>query len=37
MHWKAFWRLMAEHEALVQVGFRDMGRKLGFLRRLLGR
>jgi hypothetical protein len=35
MHWKTFWRLMAEHEALVQVSFRDIERKLGFLNRLL--
>lgn len=37
MHWKTFWRLKAEHDALVQVSFRDIGRKLGFLHRLMER
>ena len=37
MHWKTFWRLKAEHDALLQISFRDIGRKLGFLHRLLER
>ena len=37
MHWKTFWHLKTEHDALVQISFRDLGRKLGFLHRLLER
>ncbi|MEI6599490.1 MAG: hypothetical protein WCN21_03385 [Comamonadaceae bacterium] len=35
MHWKTYWRLKSQHNALVQVSFHDIGRKLGFLHRLL--
>ena len=34
MHWKTFWRLKVEHEALAMVGCRDIARRLGFLHRL---
>ena len=34
MHWKTFWRLKAEHNALAMVGYRDIARRLGFLHRL---
>lgn len=34
MHWTTFWRLKGEHDALAQVSFQDIGRKLGFLHRL---
>ena len=35
MHWKTYWRLKSHHDALVQVSFHDIGRKLGFLHKLL--
>ena len=35
MHWKTYWRVKSQHDALVQVSFRDIGRKFGFLHRLL--
>ncbi|MDO8775186.1 MAG: hypothetical protein Q7K57_42070 [Burkholderiaceae bacterium] len=35
MHWKTYQRLKSQHDALVQVSFKDIGRKLGFLHRLL--
>jgi len=35
MHWKSYQRLKDHHDALVQVSFRDIGRKLGFLHKLL--
>ncbi len=35
MHWKTYQRLKGHHDALVQVSFHDIGRKLGFLHRLL--
>lgn len=37
MHWKTYQRLKSHHDALVQVSFHDIGRKLGFLHRLLER
>jgi hypothetical protein len=37
MHWKTYWRLKNHHNALVQVSFYDIGRKLGFLYKLLER
>lgn len=37
MHWVTYDRLTARHNALSQVSFQDIGRKLGFLRRLLER
>ena len=37
MHWKTYWRLKGHHDALVQVSFQDMERKLGNLDRILGR
>ncbi len=37
MHWKTFDRLRLQHDALTQVSFHDIGRKLGFLHRLLER
>jgi hypothetical protein len=36
MHWATYHRLAAEHDALSQVCFEDIGRKLGIVRRLLG-
>ena len=35
MHWKTYDRLKSEHDALKQVSFHDIGRKLGFLNKLL--
>ena len=35
MHWATYDRLTAHHNALSQVSFHDIGRKLGFLHRLL--
>ena len=35
MHWKTYQRLKSERDALVQVSFRDIGRKLGILHKLL--
>ena len=35
MHWKTYWRLRIRHDAQAQVGFHDIGRKLGFLHKLL--
>ena len=35
LHWATYQRLKAEHYRLVHVSFRDMGRKLGFLHKLL--
>lgn len=35
MHWKTYERLKSHHDALAQVSFRDIGRKLGFLHKLL--
>jgi hypothetical protein len=37
MHWKTFDRLRLQHDVLSQVSFHDIGRKLGFLHRLLER
>jgi hypothetical protein len=36
MHWTTYQRLKSDHDALVQVTLQDMGRKLGFLHKLLG-
>jgi hypothetical protein len=35
MHWKTYQRLKSRHDALVQVSLHDIGRKLGFLHKLL--
>lgn len=35
MHWKTYRRLKSHHDALVQISFHDIGRKLGFLHKLL--
>jgi len=35
MHRKTYQRLKSHHDALVQVSFHDIGRKLGFLHKLL--
>jgi len=35
IRWKTFHRLKGRHDALVQVSFHDIGRKLGFRHRLL--
>ena len=35
MHWKTYLQLKAEHDRLVQISYYDMGRKLGFLHKLL--
>lgn len=35
MHWTTCQRLNSHHDALVQVSFQDMGRKLGILHKLL--
>ena len=37
MHWTTYQRIKRHHDALVQVSFHDIGRKLGFLHRLLER
>jgi hypothetical protein len=34
MHWRTFWRLKNQHDALCMVSFHEIGRKLGFLHRL---
>lgn len=36
MHWATYRRLTAEHDALLQVCFEDIGRKLGIVRRMMG-
>lgn len=36
MHWSTYVRLNGEHDALSQVVFEDIGRKLGIVRRMLG-
>lgn len=35
MHWKTYLRLKSEHDQLVQISYYDIGRKLGFLHKLL--
>ncbi|NDP39901.1 MAG: hypothetical protein GZ093_14315 [Rhodoferax sp.] len=35
MHWVTYQRLKAEHDRLVQISFHDIGRKFGFLHKLL--
>ena len=35
MHWRTYLRLRCHHDTLVQVSLHDMGRKLGFLHKLL--
>ena len=35
MHWTTYQRLKSHHDALVQVSLHDIGRKLGFLHKLL--
>ena len=35
MHWKTYWHLKRQHDALVQISLYDIGRKLGFLHKLL--
>ena len=35
IHWKSYQRLKAHHDALVQVSLHDIGRKVGFLHKLL--
>jgi hypothetical protein len=37
MHWRTFSKLKREHDALVQISFHEIGRKLGFLHRLVER
>ena len=37
MHWTTYQRLKRHHDALVQISFHDIGRKFGFLHRLLER
>jgi hypothetical protein len=37
MHWATYQRLKSNHDALLQISFRDIGRKLGFLHQLLER
>ncbi len=37
MHWKTYQRIKSRHDALVQVSFHDIGRKLGFLHELMNR
>ena len=34
-HWKTYLRLKSHYDALVQVSLHDIGRKLGFLHKLL--
>jgi hypothetical protein len=36
MHWKTYWRIKSDHDALVQVSLHGISRKLGFLHKLLG-
>ncbi len=35
LHWATYRRIKAEYDRLVQISFQDMGRKLGFLHKLL--
>ena len=35
MHWKTYYRLKCQHDALVQISLYDMGDKLGFLNMML--
>ena len=35
MHWKTYHRLKGHHDVLVQISLYDIGRKLGFLHKLL--
>ena len=35
MHWKTYQRLKSQHDALVKVSLYDIGRKLGFLHKLV--
>ena len=35
MHWTTYQRLKSQHDALVQVSFKKIGRKRGFMHRLL--
>lgn len=35
MQWRTYWRLRAEHDALVAVSLEGMARRLGFLNRML--
>ena len=35
MHWKTYYWLKAEHDQLILISFHDMGRKFGFLHKLL--
>jgi hypothetical protein len=35
LHWATYQRLKAKHDRLVQISFQDIGRKFGFLRKLL--
>ena len=35
MHWKTYQQLKSRHDAFVQVSLHDIGRKLGFLHKLL--
>ena len=35
MHWETYQRLKSNHDALMQVSFEDIGRKLIFLNELL--
>ena len=35
MHWETYDRLKSDHDELKQVSFHDIGRKLGFLHKLL--
>jgi predicted RNA-binding Zn-ribbon protein involved in translation (DUF1610 family) len=37
MHWKTYLRLKSHHDALAQRSFHDIGRRLGFLHKLLAR
>ena len=37
MHWKTYQRLKSNHDALVQVSFQDIGRKLDLLQGMLER
>ena len=37
MNWKTYQRIKGHHDALKQVSFHDIGRKLGFLHKLRGR
>ncbi len=37
MHWKTYHRLKSQHDGLMKVALHDIGRKLGFLHKLLER